>query len=411
MKSEFEKIEDELVSSLDVAASVQKTESNIILARLSEKIGQSLIAVGIEAEEISLASGSMRSGQGERTALFNVKVDRGEFPVGVIYSLNGVDIEIGKIDSPEIRKAYNVSKYQLEINGEQFSTVACNKNVATGIIVDAILEGSNGIIYGERRYTKQNASLLKEALVDTVKVVESVSTLPEKKASLMIINESEYAHSEHNSFARTASVATSPIHELEKIALLEFEGAIDKESSNIRLAALSRQATGRIQEAIEALGLDAEVTADINHIDVDGKCDGVFNVSSDVVNGKFEFTAMDNCGAIDKVEFDKTVLAKYSNLREFTITLPDSDEKFRVTAKDERTACLELLAHLEEKNGPISFLGKTVTSANREVIAEEMLERCAIIERNVHAKAAISDDEIGTWRLEKAGENVVLMRE
>ena len=411
MKSEFEKIEDELVSKLDVAASVQKTESNIILARLSEKIKESLSAVGIEAEEISLASGAMRSGKGERTALFSVKVDRGEFPVGVIYSLNGVDIEVGKIDSPEIRKAYNVAKYQLEINGEQFSTVACNKSVATGIIVDAILEDSNGIVYGERRYTKQNASLLKEALVDTAQVVESVSSLPEKKAGLMMINEPEYAHSEHNSFARTASINTVPMHELEKIASLEFESSIDKESSSIRLAALSRQATSKIQEAIEALGLDAEVTADIKHIDADGNCNGVFNVQSEVVSGKFEFTAKDNYGSVDKVAFDNTVLARYSNLREFHITLPDSEEKFRVTAKDERTACLELLGHLEEKNGTISFMGKTVNSANREVIAETMLEKCAIVERNVHAKAAISDDEIGAWKLEKAGENVVLMRE
>lgn len=410
MSSEFENIEKELVDGLEVAATVQKKESNIILARLTEKVKHSLAAIGIEAGEMVLASGSMRSGHGERTALLSVQVDRGEFPVGVIYTLSGVDIDITKIDSPEIRKAYNVAKYQLEINGEKFVTTATDKKFATGIIVDAILDERNEIIYGERRYTKTNAILLKEALEEGAQVINEAKELPEKKAGLLSINEPEHADFDHNSFSRTASTTSSSTHELEVIASTEFESLIDAESSNIRLASLSRQATGKIQEALTAMGLEADVTADVRKVDADGNCDGVFTVTSEAVSGKFEFTAKDNFGQVDKLAFDDTVLSKYSNLRDFIITLPDSQDSFHVTSKDERTACLELLDHLEKKNGSISFMGKTVTSANREVIAEDMLEKCAIVERNVHTKAGLSgDDAVGKWKLQKAGDNVVLV--
>lgn len=412
MSSEFENIEKELVDGLEVAATVQKKESNIILARLTEKVKHSLAAIGIEAGEIELASGAMRSGHGERTALLSVKVDRGMFPVGVIYTLSGVDIDITKIDSPEIRKAYNVAKYQLEINGEKFVTTATDKKFATGIIVDAILDERNEIIYGERRYTKTNAILLKEALEEGAQVINEAKELPEKKAGLLSINEPEHADFDHNSFSRTASTTSSSTHELEVIASTEFESLIDAESSNIRLASLSRQATGKIQEALIAMGLEADVTADVRKVDADGNCDGVFTVTSEAVSGKFEFTAKDNFGQVDKLAFDDTVLSKYSDFKDYQITLPDSDRSFRISASNERNACLELLGHLEKTEGTISFMGKVVTEANREVIAEDMLERCAIIERSVHTPAGmINNKDIGNWKLEKQSGGVVLVRE
>jgi hypothetical protein len=251
---------------------------------------------------------------------------------------------------------------------------------------------------------------LKEALADCAQVIEEVKELSEKKAGLISVNEPEHADFDHNSFARTASTTASSVHELEAIASTEFDSLIDVESSNIRLASLSRQATSKLQEALTAMGLEADVTADVKKVDENGKCDGVFTVTSEAVSGKFEFTANDNFGQVEKLAFDDTVLAKYSNSREFIITLPDSEKSFRVTSKDERTACLELLNHLEDENGSISFMGKTVTSANREVIAEEMLEKCAIVERNVHTKSGISnDEEVGKWNLQKVGENVVLV--
>lgn len=415
MSIKYEDIEKELVTDLEVTTATRKLESHSILAVLEREVMASIEGTGIPVTDVALVSGAIRPGEGERTALFNVDVAKGNFPVGVVYTIAGSDVKVNKVEYPELKRAYNFSRYILEFNGEKYATDAKDKTEAVNTIISSLIEENGELIVAGRRYTKVNASLLKEAFDDSVQVDTSVvddvvdDTSDDEPPPLV---SASYVEREPSHPLRSVTASRKqPMHDLERIATDVFDNDIDGEVSQMHLASLSRQATSEIQEALEAIGLVGDVTANVMKADAEGKCTGIFDITSDAVSGKFEFTAKDNDGVLDKLDFDKTVLSQYSSFRDFQITLPESDRSFRISASNERAACLELLNHLEKTEGTISFNGKVVTDANREVVAEDMLERCAIVERNVHSSDTDGNKNMGNWKLQKSGEGMILVRE
>jgi hypothetical protein len=396
----YSSIERELVVDKDVDDFVAGKQKQMVLSQLENGITSALSNEGIEADEVTLASGNIELGEGARTAAFNVKTVKGDFMVGIGFDIDNTMVKVSSVNIDDVKAGHGFKKYMVDVGEDQYVVTASSSDRAVGIVVENLFADTDRVTFKNQTFTAANKIGLMEALMNDTQVVPVVET--KKTAAINVERRVEMAPVKP---LMPTSTHEAKLHPIESRIGFDVDDVV-KEVGRMKTASVVNQVRLEIENAIKTAGVsDYDIDVSIKEITETGVL-GTYEFSTGDVEGKFEFTASLEDGVVSDVDVSYETFKKFSGIRTFEISL--DGREFQIVAKDERTACRELLETLMNE-GPVKIDEDLVTASNIDFVAEKMVKKVALRERNVH----VTDDtfkeaKIGHWTVKRDGDKVVV---
>ncbi len=329
------------------------------------------------------------------SAMFDIKTKEGSFPVRVEYELKDkLFLKQAEIFHPEIDKFYGITEYSIEIpEFGEFLVKGSSIENAIDNLVDYLFDENETITFQNRIYSRNTKDALKEIL--------KLNVVRERGSQL-------------NEFQIKVKADTKNLHPIEKIAE-EFISEVDVEleANKMDLSILKNQIMNSIRQICDDLGIKncfirVRVKTRDKEIEESEIVKGEFDITTEEgLTGTFPIIATFKDGLIETIDIPDIFLYTFG-VKDYLISF--GDRSFKVSARNEKLACIQLLNYLEKEAGTsISFDGKIVTERNKDIIAEDMLEKVLI--KEITPESIKKSINLGSlWKIKKENGKFVLER-
>jgi len=330
----------------------------------------------------------MKKGPEREGSLMEVDIQSPKY-TGTI-KISNIKIDDGIVtsfeyDDSEIRKAYDVAKFQVIIPGKgRYLVDAVNDKIAAEQAIRYVYKdtGLSSTEYARLVNAEQLGDLKVEKIQNQIEEQKSVT----KNPVVVVHQEKEVVQNRKESSEKDPEwlkpIKNELVDEIDRIAVSNLTSSIKKEIAGI------------VQEEFDELELPVTVT----EVDLDKNSIGY---EADGFSGSFVFDSEIKDGSVISVKASLDNLKGIFGVKEFEITI--GDRVFRTEAKDEKTAVRKVLYHLENQGEQLTWEGKNISAS---YISEDIIDKIATEQTKVIKLYESGDKNLEHWTImEKDGKS------